>query len=228
MSRKITLVLCIVGLISIGTAQARPDKSWKSWFGHIETGYIYSQGDYGDVVDDDWILSGGAMYQPDDWAIGIDLTLAYSEQDVSQAALDFINDQIGMDPMNDGEITGGDVEIWSLVTSAVWSTKGDGPVGFNVSAGVGVYALDARLTNTGLVYYPPVCDPYWYWCIPGGIGPGTVVRASESTTEFGWNVGIGLTFELSSGSELFLEAKYHSVETDRTTEYVPLTFGYRW
>ena len=79
------------------------------------------------------------------------------------------------------------------------------------------------------MYYPPVCDPWFWWCVPGGYGPGTVVRAKESTTEFGWNVGLGVTHRLSGGSELFFEAKYQVIETDRiSTEYIPLNIGIRW
>ena len=61
----------------------------------------------------------------------------------------------------------------------------------------GLYSLDGELTNTGLVYYPPICDPWYWWCIPGGVGPGEIVQASKSVTEFGFNGGIGLTFETS-------------------------------
>ena len=93
--------------------------------------------------------------------------------------------------------------------------------------GIGGYYLDGRLTSTGLVYYPPGCG-YW-WCWPGSVGPGTLIRGSESTTEFGYNLGLGLTFEMGSGSQLYLEAKYHRIETDPVaTEYVPLVVGYRW
>ena len=90
------------------------------------------------------------------------------------------------------------------------------------------FVQEAQATKH-LVYYPPVCDPRFWWCVPGGYGPGTVVRAEESTTEFGWNVGLGVTYSLSGGSELFFEAKYQKIETDRvSTEYIPLNIGIRW
>ena len=59
--------------------------------------------------------------------------------------------------------------------------------------------------------------------------PTKLVVASESNTDFGWNGGIGVTFELASGSQFYLEAKYHSIDTSPAkTEYIPITFGYRW
>jgi len=54
-------------------------------------------------------------------------------------------------------------------------------------------------------------------------------RREDSTTEFGWNGGIGLSFNVgSTDSQLYLEAKYHSVETTTSATYVPITVGYRW
>ncbi len=77
--------------------------------------------------------------------------------------------------MGAGSITGGDVTIWSGSANAVWGPDTDSTVGFYVTAGVGLDYLQGRITDTGLVYYPPICDPWFWWCIPGGVGPGTFV-----------------------------------------------------
>jgi hypothetical protein len=225
-TRKITIIFCAVGLLSISAANALPNKAWKDWFGHFEGSYVLAQGNFGDVVEDDFSFSGGATYYPESWPVGIDITLSWSDLDFEPSVLRAINDQL--EP-GTGELTGGGVEIWSLVPSVVWSSRGGSSVGFNVSAGAGLYDLKGTLTNTGLIYYPPVCDPWFWWCVPGGYGPGTVVRGSQSTTELGYNVGLGLTFKLSGGSEAFFEAKYHKIETDPvSTEYLPLSVGVRW
>lgn len=185
-----------------------------------------AQGTFGDIVDDDLTINGGATYWPTTWPVGLSMDLAYQQLDVSSAALRAINDQI---PPDQGELTGGDVEIWQFTTNAIWSPKTNGPIGFYVTGGAGVYFLDGRLTNTGLVYYPPVCEPWYWWCYPGGSGPGTIVQASESATELGYNLGVGVTFENSEGSQWYIEARYHSVDTTReSTEFVPLVIGYRW
>ena len=127
-----------------------------------------------------------------------------------------------------GEITGGGVDIWALTVNLTWSPSSTGS-GFYLIGGVGVHSVEGRLHENGLVYYPPICDPWFWYCYPGGVGPGTIIQAKVSTTEFGWNAGVGLTFETSSGSEWFLEAKFHSVDTSRaTTEFVPLVIGFRW
>jgi len=204
-------------------AGGRPDKV-KSWFGHVAGGYNVPSGDFSDVVDDGWEVNGGATFWPESWPVGINLDLAYSEFDLSDEVIQFINDN---QPPAGGEITGGDTNIYSLSADIMWGPD-TGKVGFYLMGGIGVDYLEAKLTTTGTVIYPPICG--WWWCIPGGVGPGTVIAASADTTDFSANVGIGLTIELGlSGSQLLVEARYRRVETDPgPTEYIPITIGYRW
>jgi len=228
--RRVAMV-CLVGLLSLSLGQAhagRPDKSWKSWFGHVAAGWGFQQGDASDILDDDFYLNGGATYWPETWPVGIVLDLGLSSYDFSRETIDGINDALE-DDGQERAITGGDAEIWALTANGIWS-PGSGGLGFYLTGGIGAYYLDAKLTTDALVYYPPICNPWYWWCSPGGVGPGTAVVTSDSTTEFGWNVGVGLDFEVgSSGSQVFVELKYHSFDLDRaTTSFVPLVVGYRW
>jgi len=228
MRRLLVSLLILALVVPVGSilAGGRPDKSWKSWFGQVAVGWDMPQGDVGDILDDDWWIDGGATYWPEAWPIGVNLDLAYSNLDVSSSAIDAINAQL---PPG-GTVTGGDVSIWALTVNGQWSPmKKKGGAGFYITAGIGGYYLDGRLTDTGIVYYPPVCDPWYWWCYPGGVGPGTYVKASDSSTNFGWNGGLGLTFEVGTGSQIYVEAKYHSIDTSRaTTELVPIIVGFRW
>ena len=232
MKRHVTVwVVCCVFFFASASALAggRPDKPYKDWFGHFAAGYSFAESDFGDIVDDDLYLNGGATYWPEDWAIGIDLDLAWSQYDLSNSAIGAINDLIDADPLNMGSVTGGDINVWSLSVNAMWGPNTGGSVGFYVIGGVGVDFIDGKITNQQLVYYPPICDPWYWWCIPGGVGPGTVIVGSKDTTEFAWNAGIGVDFELGGGSTLYLEAKYHAAETDRaSTAFIPFVIGYRW
>lgn len=226
--RLLTVTLCLVTLsASAAFAGGRPDKNWKDWFGQVYGGYSLAQGDFGDVVDDDLLLGIGATYWPDDWAVGIAMDLTWDERDISSSTIRAINDAlegIGEDP----SITGGDVRTWGFSVNAVWGLGNDGQ-GLYLTGGVGLDDIEGRLTEDGLVYYPPICDPYFWWCYPGGVGPGTIVVLEDSTTEFAWNAGVGFSFDLSSGSTIFVEARYKSADTSReTTETIPLVIGFRW
>ena len=78
------------------------------------------------------------------------------------------------------------------------------------------------------MYFPPVCDPWFWWCFPGGVGPGTIIVGKRSTDEFGWNVGLGYAFD-NPGGQVFLELRYQRIEFDsESIDYIPLTIGYRF
>jgi len=225
-------LIALAGLLllaaSSASAQTRPDKTWKNWFGHLDASYTLAQGDAGDVLDDGFSIGGGATYWPEQWKIGLVLDIDYTEFDISNSTIRDINQAI-IDGGGSGTVNGGDASLWSATINGTWSPS-DAGSGFYIIAGVGLYDVDARITEQGLVFYPPICDPWFWWCVPGGVGPGNVVRASTSSTEFGWNAGIGWAFEVGdSGSQIYIESRYHSVETSPlATDYLPLTIGFRW
>jgi len=223
--RSLLVPFICVALVLAGTSSfaGRPDKSWKKWFGHFSGGYSLAQGDFGDFVDDNWTLAGGATYWPETWPVGIDLELAWNDFDANSGVIQDINDQL---PPGSDEITGGSVEIWSVTADFIWSPD-TGSVSPYIAGGIGAYRLEAEVTSPGVVLYPPICG--WWWCLPGGAAPGTIVQGSETQTKAGVNLGIGLSWELTMGSQVYLEAKYHYIDSDpRETTYVPIVIGYRW
>ena len=229
MIRRLVISLaCTLLLISSGSTRAsRPDKDWKSWFGNLSLGYASVDGDGGgESFDDDFYLEGGATLWPETSPVGLSLNASYSEFDAKASAIDMINDALDADGQG-RPITGGDASVWGLTADGVWGTRGDRKAGFYVAAGVGMYYYKTQLETLGIISYPPVCG--WYWCVPGGAGVGTVATTADSDWEWGWNVGVGMTFAVgSSGSQIFLEAKYHEIDTDRPAEILPISIGYRW
>jgi hypothetical protein len=71
------------------------------------------------------------------------------------------------------------------------------------------------------------CDWWWGICYPG-VTSGQYLIKSNDSWEWGLNAGAGITFELDSGSELYIEAIYHWVQTEQVAELIPVTFGIRW
>lgn len=209
-------------------AGGRPEDTTRNWFPHFSGGYAFAESDTRSILDDDWTLSGGALYWPSRSPVGLNLDLTYARFDFSNEAIQAINAAILADPSNSGIVDDGDVATWQLTANAVWG-PGDRNNGFYLTAGVGAHYLEGTVTETGLVYYPPFCDPwYWWWCFPGGVGTGSIIRGRDSTTEFGWNVGLGYSFPTRDG-QVFFEAKYQVINTDsEDLTYLPITFGYRW
>lgn len=212
--KHIIPAIAIIGLLSAAPADAQFTKDWKNWYGNFHGGWSLAQSDFSDVVKDGWTLGGGATYFPDDWLFGISLGLDYSDHDIKREVLDAF------------ESSGGDVSIWALTTGLTWSPRLEGSLGFYINGGVGAYRLEGRLTEPGVVC-GPICPPWSWWCYPG-CAPGTIVTDRISTTKFGYNLAVGLTFQVGMGSNIYVQAQYDRVETDVSTDYVPLVVGYRW
>jgi opacity protein-like surface antigen len=216
--KRIALLLVIAGLLGAAPAEAQFEKDWRSWYGQLGIGYSLPQADAGDAIEDDLWWTGGVTYYPGDWPVGIMAELAYSNYGIRSDVLEPIE-------LPDSRIEG-DVTVWSLTASAVWSPRLSDSAGFYAVGGFGVYRLEATLSAPGY-FSGAACDPWLWWCDPG-IVPGEAILAGESTTEFGFNLGVGVTFEVGLSSEIYLEARYHSIGTPETTELLPLVVGYRW
>ena len=165
--------LIFVALATTVHAQPRPDKDWKDWFGQFHGGWSVAQGEFGEVVDDGFSMNGGATYWPEDWPVGLVLEMGYNEFDLSSSTIQGINDEID-NAGGEGMITGGWVSSLAVTASVTWSPSSSGR-GFYLIGGAGVYRIEGKITETGLVFYPPVCDPWFWWCSPGGVGPGTSI-----------------------------------------------------
>lgn len=224
-----TLTWALLAIAFVGAdahAGGRPDDSRRSWFGHLNAGYLFASGETADFLDDDWTIGGGAMYWPSAWPVGIKLDVNWWRMDMSSEAIQAINDAIQEDPNNTGQVTGGDFETWQFGLNAIWSLGADQSNGLYLTGGISYNDVTGRLLDTGLVYYPPVCNPWWWWCLPGGVGPGTFIRGEASSQEFGWNVGVGFGFADGAG---FTELRYERIEFENTSlEYIPLTVGFRF
>ena len=215
MIRRLITIAAALLVLAPTLALAQPDKG-SDWTGYIAGGWGIAQGDSADAIDDGWTLSGGAVFRPDPWPIGISFGLEYSEYDLDREIVEFF------------EGSGGDVEIWALTAGGMWSTRTDGAVDFYVNAGAGMYRVKARIYDTALVNYPPYCPPWSWWCYPGGIGPGTVVKDSDSTTKAGVYAAVGVTFETASLNQFYIEARWQQIQNKQETEMVPIVIGFRW
>ena len=214
--RRLVPVLLVLGLLPLATVQAQFDKEYKSWYPHIAVGYSIPLAEFDDLAQDGFSINGGVTYKPSDWAVGVIMDLAYSDYNLERSFLDV------------ADSSGGDSDVWSLTAGGIWAPTSGGKVGFYLSAMLGVYRLNAKLTEPSSGCFL-CCDPWWPWycyCCTGG----TIVTGSRATTELGGSLAAGLTFKVSDmGSTIFLECKYNYVNTSHNAaQYVPISVGYRW
>ena len=220
--RAAVLVTTVAGL-ALATPQAGAVDG--PVVGHFSFGPSFVQGDPGIALDDGWALHGGATWftagRPN---LGYRMDIGYDWWDAKNEFLDQIDTEpgnLGIQPPDDG-----DARVWSGTFDLLWNSKGSGRLGFYLVGGLGVYYLQAHISEVGYGtgYY---CDPWWGWCYPALI-EGQYVLEDQSSWEWGANAGAGITFQAGANSEIYLEAVYHWLDTPNSGAFVPVSFGVRW
>jgi len=214
---------CGIGFIAAATvllALAAPamaqDK--KEVQGYVAGGYSMPEGIAGDFTNGGWNISGGTILRPNPHApFGIRFDLGYSYMGANSNA-------INAGQSNGLRVDDGYMSLWNLTAEGLYEFGGD-HVGGWVGVGFGGYRRYLELTNTVIVpgY---ICDPWWGWCYPAAV-PGDVVAANDTLTKFGYSASAGVNFAVGHG-QVYVEARYHWMDSEKTTQYFPILIGYRF
>ena len=173
-------------------------------------------GNTSDILQSGWDFGFALAWREPGHPLGVRLDLNYASNNATRALLSEGSAATGLN------ITGGWADIWSaslnLEAQHLFSPTTYG----YLIGGIGAYYTQVQLTEYGYGY---VCNPWWGYCY---YGTGNSVVASNSTTRFGWNGGVGMAFRLQ-GPTLFIEARYTRIETSpQPLEFIPVTIGLRF
>jgi hypothetical protein len=189
---------------------------------HIDTGYAATSGAIADALDGGWTFGGGFSWRPaysSPFALRTDLN--YSRFDATRQLI-AINQPLYQTQINDG---------YGEVVDLAVDGEYEAPItpyisGFAV-AGAGAAYRRLALTQT-VAYGDYFCDPWFGYC-EFGVAPGEVIVASEDTTRFEWNAGVGLDFALGGGESFFVEARFTRIQTPtQPTDFIPIRVGLRF
>jgi hypothetical protein len=103
--------------------------------------------------------------------------------------------------------------------------------------GGGMYYRAVSLTTPD-VGFTTVCDPYWYACFPAAVEVDQVI-GDRNSWDPGINIGGGVTFNLGSDVEMYVESRWHYIwgpefidadglAQNANGQYIPVTFGFRF
>lgn len=169
-----------------------------------------------DILQTGYDLGFAVTWREPGHPLGVRLDVNYASNNATRALLNEGSAATGLN------ISGGWADIWSasvnleaqhLITPTTY--------GYLI-AGIGAYYTQVQLTEYAYGY---VCNPWWGYCYNG---TGNAVVASNSTTRFGWNGGVGMAFRLR-GPTLFIEARYTRIGTSpQPLEFIPVTIGLRF
>jgi opacity protein-like surface antigen len=127
------------------------------------------------------------------------------------------------------QVPDGHTRIWGLTLNPiVYLAPSESTVNFYITGGGGLYRRTIEFTQPA-VQTITAFDPWWGYFYPANV-PTNLVLGSFSVMKGGLNGGAGLTVRLgSSNVKLFAEARYHHMFTPQIdTNFVPVTFGFRW
>lgn len=102
-----------------------------------------------------------------------------------------------------------------------------GKFGAYVIGGIGWYHRSGEVTVPAVGV---ICDPYWSWWYGCTIGSVDIVARSRSSSAFGKNVGVGLSYRLGESQlKIYTEVRYHQASYNNvSTQLIPVTIGVRW
>lgn len=83
--------------------------------------------------------------------------------------------------------------------------------------GMGVYYRPVKVTTPGVGFVPGYCDPWWYYCVPGGFVPVENIIGERSSTDFGMAFGGGVNMKM-----IYAELRYHYIWGPTVQENAPV------
>jgi hypothetical protein len=160
-----------------------------------------------------WNLRGGAGYNFSPH-FGALVNLGYDSFGINSGTLNALG------------FPGGDVHIFTAMIDPIYHVTPKGRFDFYVTGGGGLFHQSQEFTQPSaatLVGYNP------FFGFVNATIPTTQVLSSYSVNKPGYDVGAGVALGTKWHGKFFAEAKYyHMFDSNTHTDFIPVTFGYRW
>ena len=180
---------------------------------NVGAGFTTPLGNAGRNLDYGWDIRGGAGFNLNQW-VGALVDLNYTQMGINSTTLQSIG------------VPGGGFHIFSATLDPIVHVTPKSRFDIYLTGGGGVYHQYQDLTapSTGIVSgYSPFFGFY------SAAVPTTQVLASYSITKPGIDGGIGIAFGSKWHGKFFAEAKFNRIFLNHYhTDYMPVTFGFRW
>jgi hypothetical protein len=210
--------LVFAGGLAAAVSPADAQVPEKPVVAHLALGWADPIDDLKEDFEAGWLLSGGATFHVDpNVPVGMRIDLGYARFGVEPRTTSSLSDST-VTNVEDGYTSMGNLSLDGL-----YEFGGKGRIGGYVGGGVGGYSRYQTVTQK-VIRSPAFCDPLVQLCAI----TTTVSTESSRLTKIGFDVGAALTFPLRSAGEIYIEARYHFMNSDPATEYVPINVGYRW
>jgi opacity protein-like surface antigen len=227
------LLALLVFTVAVPTAQAQDEKPVTV---NIGGGYTFSLSEVRDHLGDGYNFNLGVTININP-SIGIQTEYGFTGLGEKLVDLPSVTPPPGVDALRN---VFADMNMHYLNFNLIFKSATESRVKPYGIAGTGVYWRPVTVTTPGAGYMPPYCDPWFYWCYPGGIVPVNYILAEETSTDMGINFGGGVNIALSDAVSFYAESRYHYIWGPELTnaagesqgkangQFLPITFGFRF
>jgi len=231
--RKFVAFVFVAALIAASPASAQDKKI--NW--NIGGGYTFSTGETRNHLGDGYNVNFGLTYNVSP-VVGIQAEYSFNGLGSKQ-----VNIPVAVQPIvgttNPSPFYADmNMQFWDF--NLIFKPKMDGKAHPYFVAGAGIYSRPVKVTTPAVGYVPVYCDPFWYYCSPGGFVAVDKIVGSRSSTDLGIDFGAGVNYQMSDRASIYFEARYHYIWgpsfTDPTTkttqkangQFFPITVGIRF
>jgi hypothetical protein len=180
----------------------------------VAGGFTMPVASAGRSLDQGWNIRGAGGVNFSQW-VGAVIQVDYNRLDINGATLSSLG------------FPGGNVHVFSATLNPIVHLVPRGPVDIYVIGGGGMYRRTQEFTQPALAVVTGF-NPFFGFF--DAVVPTTQVLASSSIVKPGVNGGAGIAFGSKWKGKFFAEARYHRMfmNQDQHTDYIPVSFGYRW
>jgi hypothetical protein len=206
---KKTTLVSLIGILAAGAihAQETPPFSF-----NLGAGFVEPIGTFGRYNDVGWNVQGGVGFNFTQWA-SLMLDANYNSMGINSATL------------NNFGAPGGTIQIWSFTLDPVVHLTGKRKIDVYITGGGGLYRREDQLTAPA-AGFEPVIGPFGFFNVPV---VGNQVLASYSVNRPGFDLGAGVNLGSKWRGKFYAEARYNRMFTAYgVTDYIPVTFGFRF
>lgn len=207
---KIKFVAPLLTLLAFTSLHAQEASRFSFDLG---AGFNTPVGNTGRHLDTGWDIRGGGGVNINPY-FGVMLNLGYDSFGINSTTL------------NSQGVPGGDLHIFSAKIDPIVHLNPKGHADVYITGGYGLYHRTQEFTQP-TVGYATGYDPF-YGFYPAAYS-ATQVLASNTITKPGMDIGAGVAFGSKWHGKFFAEARYNRIFMRNShTDYLPVTFGFRW
>jgi opacity protein-like surface antigen len=201
------------GLFLVSSLHAQTETQRFSF--DIGGGFTQPVGNTGRHLNEGWNVQGGVGYNFSQY-FGAMVDLGYNSFGINSATLSNVG------------FPGGDIHVFSATLDPIVHLTPRRHFDLYVTGGGGLYHRNQEFTQPSTATLTAF-DPFFGAFFPVTV-PTTEILSSYSVNKPGVNIGAGVALGTKWRGKFFAEARYHRIfmGNDRHTDYIPVSFGFRW